>query len=205
MVPPSGLEPELLSEPHFECGASTNSAKGAHHGDQSNIMQEGAGQADRLDRRNPAGFGQIPASSKTARFMVMDRTERSDKNPARLAGIEHGSIDCHDSVSSIAEPRGALAKIEAILKPHLTPQTQSAENGGAEASKATISLGALSDLMEERAFGLLLLVLALPCCLPFVYFCRNWWHFQWWSWPRRWPWDAGLPGCLKHCANVNCR
>jgi hypothetical protein len=50
MVPPSGLEPELLSEPHFECGASTNSAKGAHHGDQSNIIQEGAGQADRLDR-----------------------------------------------------------------------------------------------------------------------------------------------------------
>jgi hypothetical protein len=73
-----------------------------------------------------------------------------------------------------AKPRGALAKIEAILKPHLTPQTQfaeaqTAENGGAEASKATISLGALSDLMEERAFGLLLLVLALPCCLPFVY------------------------------------
>ena len=68
-----------------------------------------------------------------------------------------------------AKPRGALAKIEAILKPHLTPQAQSAENGGTEDPKATISLGALSDLMEERAFGLLLLVLALPCCLPFVY------------------------------------
>ncbi|EDQ33145.1 putative ABC-type transport system, permease component [Hoeflea phototrophica DFL-43] len=58
-------------------------------------------------------------------------------------------------------PRGALAKIEAILTPHLKPS----EPGG----KATITLGALSDLMEERAFGLLLLVLALPCCLPFVY------------------------------------
>lgn len=58
-------------------------------------------------------------------------------------------------------PRGALAKIEAILTPHLKP----AEPGG----KATITLGALSDLMQERAFGLLLLVLALPCCLPFVY------------------------------------
>ena len=68
-----------------------------------------------------------------------------------------------------AKPRGALAKIEAILTPHLAPQAQSAENRGNEASKATISLGALSDLMEERAFGLLLLVLALPCCLPFVY------------------------------------
>ncbi|SOE16626.1 hypothetical protein SAMN05877838_1505 [Hoeflea halophila] len=64
-------------------------------------------------------------------------------------------------------PRGALAKIEAILRPHLDSREASAEAG--PGAKATISLGALSDLMEERAFGLLLLVLALPCCLPFVY------------------------------------
>ncbi len=56
MVPPSGLEPELLSEPHFECGASTNSAKGAYHGDQSNIIQGGAGQADRLDSLQSGPF-----------------------------------------------------------------------------------------------------------------------------------------------------
>ena len=61
-------------------------------------------------------------------------------------------------------PRGALAKIDAILKPHL--EGPGSRQSGA---KATISLGELSDLMEERAFGLLLLVLALPCCLPFVY------------------------------------
>jgi len=66
-------------------------------------------------------------------------------------------------------PRGALAKIEAILRPHLDPREAQAEAGAAPGPKATISLGALSDLMEERAFGLLLLVLALPCCLPFVY------------------------------------
>ncbi|MEQ8481192.1 MAG: exopolysaccharide biosynthesis protein [Hoeflea sp.] len=58
-------------------------------------------------------------------------------------------------------PAGALSKIETILRPHLA----SSGSGG----KATITLGTLSDLMEERAFGLLLLVLALPCCLPFVY------------------------------------
>lgn len=29
MVPLSGLEPELLSERHFECRASTNSTRGA--------------------------------------------------------------------------------------------------------------------------------------------------------------------------------
>jgi hypothetical protein len=66
-------------------------------------------------------------------------------------------------------PRGALAKIEAILTPHLRPGEAGPEESGEIPKKATITLGALSDLMEERAFGLLLLVLALPCCLPFVY------------------------------------
>lgn len=53
-------------------------------------------------------------------------------------------------------PRGALAKIEHILR----------QKAGADDE---ITLGALSDAMEERAFGLLILILALPCCLPFVY------------------------------------
>lgn len=66
-------------------------------------------------------------------------------------------------------PHGALAKIEAILRPHLQPLDAQTDTGSDPSRKATISLGALSDLMEERAFGLLLLVLALPCCLPFVY------------------------------------
>jgi len=66
-------------------------------------------------------------------------------------------------------PHGALAKIEAILRPHLQPLDAQTDTGSDPSRKATVSLGALSDLMEERAFGLLLLVLALPCCLPFVY------------------------------------
>lgn len=66
------------------------------------------------------------------------------------------------------QPRGALAKIEAILAP-LRDEAQNASGEDGAGSGATISLGALSDRMEERAFGLLLLVLALPCCLPFVY------------------------------------
>jgi len=32
-----------------------------------------------------------------------------------------------------------------------------------------VSLGLVFDGMEERGFGLLMLLLALPCCLPFVY------------------------------------
>ncbi|WP_421726674.1 exopolysaccharide biosynthesis protein [Bauldia sp.] len=55
-------------------------------------------------------------------------------------------------------PRGALTKIEHVLK----------AQSGADSS-AEITLGDLSDAMEERAFGLLILILALPCCLPFVY------------------------------------
>jgi len=53
-------------------------------------------------------------------------------------------------------PRGAFAKIESVIN-------------AAAARSDTITLGELSDQMEERAFGLLLLVLSLPCCLPFVY------------------------------------
>ena len=56
-------------------------------------------------------------------------------------------------------PRGALTKIEAILdEAHL-----------AAGDTGTITLGGLSDSMGERAFGLLLLILSLPCCLPFIY------------------------------------
>ncbi|MDF1608029.1 exopolysaccharide biosynthesis protein [Hoeflea sp. YIM 152468] len=68
-----------------------------------------------------------------------------------------------------ATPHGALAKIEAILKPHLQPNSPAADDSAMPDRNTTISLGALSDLMQERAFGLLLLVLALPCCLPFIY------------------------------------
>lgn len=60
------------------------------------------------------------------------------------------------NTADMAQPRGALAKIEHLLVSE-------------QAKGEKITLGALSDAMQERAFGLLLLVLALPCCLPFVY------------------------------------
>ncbi|WP_018690514.1 exopolysaccharide biosynthesis protein [Ahrensia kielensis] len=60
-----------------------------------------------------------------------------------------------------SEPRGAFDKIEHVL----LSKSALPDGGNAE----HISLGALSDGMEERAFGLLLLLLALPCGLPFVY------------------------------------
>lgn len=56
-----------------------------------------------------------------------------------------------------ASPRGAFSKIEHMLDGHAT--------GGA----SHIRLGDLVDGLEMRGYGLVLLILALPCCLPFVY------------------------------------
>ena len=61
--------------------------------------------------------------------------------------------------------RGATTLLADILadigrdakRPHDDPQP------------ARARLGDVLDRMDERAFGLLLLLLALPCCLPFVY------------------------------------
>lgn len=39
----------------------------------------------------------------------------------------------------------------------------------AEAPGDSVTLGWILERMEERAFGLFLLVLALPCCIPFLY------------------------------------
>lgn len=38
-----------------------------------------------------------------------------------------------------------------------------------ESGETRLSLDAMADALKERAFGLMILALALPCCLPFVY------------------------------------
>jgi len=58
--------------------------------------------------------------------------------------------------------RGAIAHLLAILdrlKARATP----------EAVPVRATLGAVLEELDERAFGLLLLLLALPCCIPFLY------------------------------------
>jgi hypothetical protein len=39
----------------------------------------------------------------------------------------------------------------------------------AEAPQETVTLGWVLDQLHERAFGLFLLILALPCCIPLLY------------------------------------
>ena len=61
-------------------------------------------------------------------------------------------------------PLGAIDFLRAILanlKARATPESAD--------DKATASLGAVIARLDERAFGFMLLLLALPCCLPFVY------------------------------------
>ena len=41
--------------------------------------------------------------------------------------------------------------------------------GEGENDEQTAKLGDVIDRLDERAFGFLLLLLALPCCLPFIY------------------------------------
>ena len=40
---------------------------------------------------------------------------------------------------------------------------------GREASSETITVGELKDALADRAFGVLLLIFALPCCIPILY------------------------------------
>ncbi len=40
---------------------------------------------------------------------------------------------------------------------------------GRDAPGETITVGELEDALADRAFGVLLLILALPCCIPFLY------------------------------------
>ena len=58
-------------------------------------------------------------------------------------------------------PPGAFDKIEQVLT--------EAQKVNEKTSPGYVTLGQLSDGMQERAFGLLILLLALPCALPFVY------------------------------------
>lgn len=77
-------------------------------------------------------------------------------------------------------PRGAtnvLAWIMADLRtqapePAPRPGGSDETDAGAQAAKKdgpTAHLGDIIERLDERAYGFLILLLALPCCLPFVY------------------------------------
>ncbi|MEM9495763.1 MAG: exopolysaccharide biosynthesis protein [Pseudomonadota bacterium] len=75
-----------------------------------------------------------------------------------------------------AEKAGAVAILGAILdrlaaRAAHAGASDDGEPAAPDETEAgpTARLGDVIDELDERAFGLLLLLLALPCCLPFVY------------------------------------
>lgn len=66
------------------------------------------------------------------------------------------------------EMRGAVRVLNDILDDLRTRAPETAGDDK-EAKGPTAALGDVVGRLDERAFGFLLLMLALPCCLPFVY------------------------------------
>ncbi|WP_428407320.1 exopolysaccharide biosynthesis protein [Hyphococcus sp.] len=65
--------------------------------------------------------------------------------------------------------RGATRVLHDILDELKRAAPENAGGNEASAAAPTAALGDVVDRLDERAFGFLLLLLALPCCLPFVY------------------------------------
>lgn len=71
-----------------------------------------------------------------------------------------------------AKMRGATRVLHDILHELRTVAPETVRAGApdqADDAAPTAALGDVVERLDERAFGFLLLLLALPCCLPFVY------------------------------------
>ena len=65
--------------------------------------------------------------------------------------------------------RGATRVLHDILDELRKIAPENLSPGGENAAEPTAALGDVVTRLDERAYGFLLLLLALPCCLPFVY------------------------------------
>ena len=69
-----------------------------------------------------------------------------------------------------AQPmRGATRVLAGILADLRTHASATPESDAAAKDDPEARLGDIIDRLDERAYGFLILLLALPCCLPFVY------------------------------------
>ncbi len=64
---------------------------------------------------------------------------------------------------------GAIAVLEGVLKDLDRSAAKEGDDDDAANDAPDAALGDVVERLDERAFGFLLLLLALPCCLPFVY------------------------------------
>lgn len=84
------------------------------------------------------------------------------------AASPHSAAGMHGATRFLREMLDALER-EARAAADVSPPAPPAADAPPEPAPATASLGDVMDRLDERAFGFLLLLLALPCCLPFVY------------------------------------
>ncbi|MEO0613836.1 MAG: exopolysaccharide biosynthesis protein, partial [Pseudomonadota bacterium] len=76
----------------------------------------------------------------------------------------HDPEDTQGATAFLLSLLAGLHGSSAPTSPETPPETESDTK-----ADAIVTLGGLVALMDQRAYGFLLLLLALPCCLPFVY------------------------------------
>ncbi|GAB4532347.1 MAG: hypothetical protein Kow00133_20710 [Amphiplicatus sp.] len=91
-------------------------------------------------------------------------------SPHSAAGMHGATRFLRDMLDALErEARAAGPSPDAGAMEDASPIRPPAAEAAPEQAPATASLGDVMDRLDERAFGFLLLLLALPCCLPFVY------------------------------------
>ncbi|MBB5517724.1 exopolysaccharide biosynthesis protein [Amphiplicatus metriothermophilus] len=88
-------------------------------------------------------------------------------SPHSAAGMHGATRFLRDMLDALE--RDARAAARAARGGGAPEDAATAGEAAPDQAPATASLGDVMDRLDERAFGFLLLLLALPCCLPFVY------------------------------------
>lgn len=84
-----------------------------------------------------------------------DAADGDGLSAASTEAVERESVPAGTSASSVLPRRESVADLLTRI--------------GDEATGDKLSVGDLVTALEDRAFGFLLLILALPCCIPFLY------------------------------------
>lgn len=82
------------------------------------------------------------------------------------------AIGATQRLKAILDTLASEAMAAAPVRPSTAedePASTAGTADGARTAGPKATLGQLIDALDERAYGLMLLLLAIPCCLPFVY------------------------------------
>ena len=103
---------------------------------------------------------------------MTDFDQNPDASPAqKMHGATHLLANILDELEKAAPEKNGTGDRAFAATVDESRADASGADGGQDAvqGSATASLGDVLDRLDERAFGFLLLLLALPCCVPFIY------------------------------------